>query len=94
MRFQLGRLMMTPGAMDALRESGESPMDFVDRHANGDWGEVDTEDAEANEDALRTGARLFSVYRTKRGVKLYVLTEAGGDAGTRSHTTLLKPEEY
>jgi len=87
--FSLGRLVATPGALAAIEQSGQTPDDFLHRHAAGDWGEVPTEDARANEDALATGARLLSSYRTSRGTRIWIITEAD-----RSATTLLLPEEY
>ena len=65
------------------------PSTFLDRHARGDWGEVDVEDQQANQDALLHGERLLSAYRTSAGVRLWVITEAD-----RSATTILLPEEY
>lgn len=87
--FPLGQIVATPGALDALKDSRESPLDFIKRHASGDWGEIDVEDREANEQALMQGARLFSAYRTQKDAKVWVITEAD-----RSATTLLLPEEY
>lgn len=87
--FPLGQCVATPGALEALSQAGQSPKEFLDHHARGDWGEVCLEDAEANNDALRHGERLLSVYRTSLGVKLWVITEAD-----RSATTVLRPEEY
>jgi hypothetical protein len=88
-KFRLGKLVATPGALDALTEARQSPMEFVARHLKGDWGECCEEDRQANEDALRNEARIFSVYRTAKGVKLWVITEAD-----RSSTCILLPEEY
>ncbi len=88
-KFPIGKLVSTPGALAALTEAGQSPMQFVSRHIVGDWGDCCPEDLEANEDALRNGDRLFSVYRTAKGVKLWIITEAD-----RSSTCLLLPEEY
>jgi hypothetical protein len=79
----------TPGALDALASTGENPKSFLDRHVAGDWGEIDTEDQQENQDALRHGERLLSAYRTTSGVRLWVITEAD-----RSVTTILLPEEY
>jgi hypothetical protein len=87
--FPLGQTVATPGALDALASTGEFPQTFLDRHATGDWGEVDAEDQQANQDALRYGERLLSAYRTSAGVRLWVITEAD-----RSVTTILLPEEY
>lgn len=87
--FPLGRVVATPGALAALEASGENPADFLQRHERGDWGEADAEDAGTNERGLRDGSRLFSVYRTTRSERLWVITEAD-----RSSTCLLLPEEY
>lgn len=88
-RCPLGKILATPGAMDALRASGESPHKFIKRHGNGDWGLIDQEDARSNDSALLSGDRILSAYRTATGVKLWIITEAD-----RSATTLLLPKEY
>ena len=88
-KFHLGTLVSTPGALAALTEAGQSPMQFISRHIVGDWGDCDQHDLQANEDALKNGDRLFSVYRTAKGVKIWVITEAD-----RSSTCVLLPEEY
>ena len=88
-KFRIGTLVATPGALDALTDAQQSPMAFVVRHIVGDWGDLDEHDRQANEDALRNGDRLFSVYRTAKGVKLWVITEAD-----RSSTCVLLPDEY
>jgi hypothetical protein len=87
--FPLGQVVGTPGALEALARSGQSPADFLDRHAAGDWGEVDAGDRQANEDALVNDERLLSAYRTKLGERIWIITE-----WDRSVTTLLRPEEY
>ncbi len=88
-RFETGQICSTPGALAAMMDAIQSPMEFVIRHMNGDWGEVCAEDRQANEDALDSNLRLLSAYRTTAGVKLWVITEAD-----RSVTTILLPEEY
>ena len=87
--FRLGHCVGTPGALEALAAAGQIPSMFLDRHARGDWGEVDAEDKQANQDALLHGSRLLSAYRTSAGVRIWVITEAD-----RSATTILLPEEY
>ncbi len=88
-RFPLGRVLATPGALEALEKAGQQPQEFLDRHAKGDWGEVDSQDAKENEISLQRGFRLLSSYTTVAGDKLWIITEAD-----RSATTLLRPEEY
>jgi hypothetical protein len=87
--FPLGRIAATPGSLEALGEAGQMPHEFLDRHARGDWGEVDTADRRENDRSVRQGFRILSAYKTHLGEKLWVITEAD-----RSVTTLLLPSEY
>ncbi len=87
--FPLGRTVATPGVLGALALAGVMPQALLDRHARGDWGELDEEDRRANGQALSTGGRLLSAYALPDGVRVWVITEAD-----RSATTLLLPEDY
>jgi hypothetical protein len=88
-KFQLGQLVATPGALRALEEAGQSPAFFLEKHMSGDWGEVNDEDKRLNDEALVIGERLLSAYRTLKGVKIWIITEAD-----RSSTCCLLPSEY
>ncbi|MGA2620196.1 MAG: hypothetical protein ABSF26_21465 [Thermoguttaceae bacterium] len=89
MKFPLGQLVATPGALKAITEAGQSPEFFLAKHVAGDWGEVCDEDKRANDQALVDGSRLLSAYRTLRNVRIWVITEAD-----RSSTCCLLPSEY
>jgi hypothetical protein len=89
MRFPLGRVTATPGALHALEEAGQLPAEFLDRHVNGDWGEVPEADKQENEFSIEHGFRILSAYTTSAGEKIWIITEAD-----RSYTTILLPEEY
>lgn len=93
-RFSLGQIVATPGALESLAESGQSPAEFIARHAAGDWGIVCDEDNLANDESVKDGSRLLSAFMLKTGVKLWVITEAEDDAGNRAATTILLPDEY
>ena len=93
-KINLGQILATPGALEALTESGQSPADFLDRHCNCDGGEMSDEDCQLNNDALNDGSRLFSSFKTRNGTKIWVITEAADDDGVRCATTILLPEEY
>jgi hypothetical protein len=93
-KFSLGRILATPGALNALQESGQSVQFFLARHVRGDWGEIGDEDKTRNDQALVDGSRLLSAYRTLKGVKIWIITEAADDHGHRQATTCLLPEEY
>src|SRR3954470_3718423 len=88
-KFELGQMVMTPGADLAMRAARQVPPEFLLRHKNGDWGELPPEDVRENEWSLENGARLFSAYQTRTDEKLWVITESD-----RGVTTLLLPEEY
>lgn len=92
--FSLGRVMATPAALNVIAASGDTPAQFLLRHARGDWGRVSREDAQANRRALEDGTRLLSAYDTQRGDRVWVITEASDAAGLRAATTILLPEEY
>ena len=93
-KFALGQILATPGALEALQESGQTPQFFLARHVRGDWGEVCPEDAQLNDQALVDGSRLLSAYRTLKGTRLWIITEAADDGGHRIATTALLPSEY
>jgi hypothetical protein len=93
-KFPLGQVVATPGALEALEESGQTPDFFLEQHASGDWGIVSEEDWALNDQALVDGSRLLSAYRTLKGKKIWIITEAADDNGHRTVSTLLLPEEY
>ena len=93
-KFPMGRIVATPGAFEAMEESGQAPEFFIDRHVAGDWGEVGPADWKLNDVALKNGGRILSSYTTLKGKKLWVITEAMDDEGRREATTILLPDEY
>jgi len=87
--FRLGVVVATPAALDVLYTSGTHPWSLLSRHVSGDFGpELDAEDVQANQDAIRDGERVLSLY-VVAGVRLYVITEAD-----RSSSTILRADEY
>lgn len=91
--LELGKLIATTNFMRRAEDLGEDPellmKTAVARHAIGDWGECCQEDSASNDEALKNGERLLSVYRMKEGEKFWVITE-----WDRSVTTILLPEDY
>ena len=86
--FPLGQVLITPPAEAVLQEAGRTFQEFLDRHASGDWGEIDVDDWNANEDALTSGARLMSVYAVTEKQKVWIITESDRSV------TLLLPNDY
>lgn len=94
--FKPGRVLATPGAIEALERSGQSIWVFLTRHLAGDWGVVDAEDAEANNQSLKDGSRLLSAYILDdvEKTKIWLISEAEDDQGNRAATTATLPSEY
>ena len=93
-KFQVGRLLATPAALEELDKAGQSVHEFLAKHIQGDWGCVCAEDAAANEASIQDGSRILSAYMLKTGEKVWLITEATDDRGQRSCTTALLPSEY
>ena len=93
-KFSLGRIVATPGALEALRDAGQEAGEFLARHVSGDWGDLDAEDRQTNDAALIDGSRLLSAYQTRKGERIWIITEATNEFGLRYSSTILKPEDY
>ncbi len=85
--FSLGQLVATPNALNSI--PNHEIMVALARHTRGDWGTLDAEDRDANENALKHGGRLFSAYHSTQDVKFWIITE-----WNRAVTTVLLPEDY
>jgi hypothetical protein len=57
--FKLGQTVATPGALEAMEQAGITPITLLNRHQRGDWGDLDTEDKQSNDQALPLGNGIF-----------------------------------
>jgi hypothetical protein len=87
--FSLGKIVATPGALDALARASQELAEFLTRHVRGDWGNLSANDLKDNELALSEGNRILSAYWTNLAEKIWIITEAD-----RSSTCIMLPEEY
>ncbi|NUM55777.1 MAG: hypothetical protein HUU46_19220 [Candidatus Hydrogenedentes bacterium] len=93
--FHLGQIVATPGALEALARNTTTGLEYLRRHATGDWGLLSAGDQQANREALQTGARILSSYLLNDETKLWIITDAAmDDSGRRLVTTFLLPDEY
>lgn len=86
-KFHLGNVVGTPNVMELIDEKFAALC--LARHSLADWGNVSEEDRIVNDEALRNGGRLHSVYKDLHGETFWIITEAD-----RSVTTILMPEDY
>jgi hypothetical protein len=87
--FEIGKLVATPGAVEALNRNNQNPIEFINLHIHGDYGDLSKEDEFENDFAINHGLRILSAYTLRDGTKIRVITEAD-----RSATIILLPEEY
>ena len=85
--FELGELIITVQAFNSL--IWEDVENAISRHAKGDWGDLDDEDRQSNDDALTGECRLLSAYVDRKGTRFWIITE-----WDRSLTTVLLPCDY
>ena len=50
--FELGQIVATPGALAALKKAGQQPGEFLKRHANREWGDLDEDGRRENDYSL------------------------------------------
>ena len=86
--FELGAVVITTNAVQFCADHDINPAILIQRHATGDWGDLDSNDVGANERAIALEFRIFSSYKFAVG-KVWVITEAD-----RSSTCVLLPEDY
>lgn len=95
LKFHPGEVVATPAALEAIRASGQTPDLFLGAHLEGYWGlDLDDEDRPLNDEALIDGTRLLSAYKTLRGERIWIITEAEGDDGRRASTAIILPDQY
>lgn len=90
LRFPAGEVVVTAGVDELIQQRRLNPSEYLHRHLNGDWGDLDASDRRQNDEALKSGQdRLHSSYQVAPDLKLWIITE-----WDRSVTTLLLPSEY
>ena len=91
--FDLGKVSITPAALQSIQDSGQEPADFLNRHVHGDWSGLSEVAQQRNAEAVTSGDRIFSTYRTDNGTKIWIITEPA-DEEPRPRTTILLPQEH
>ncbi len=95
--FNTGQIVATRGVYDLTCQNPDFAkfvQKSLNRHVKGDWGDVNNEDKQTNDQALKQVIRLLSAYNDDRFPKngvatIWIITEAD-----RSATTILFPDEY
>ncbi len=85
--FPLGEVVVTLAAQEWLTPA--EVRRALDRHAQGDWGDLDPEDWVLSDHAVVTGKPAVSVHTAGDGIKFGVIT-----GGSRKTTMVMLPERY
>lgn len=94
-KFVLGKQVVgTQGALELLEQCGKNAAEFIQRHLRLEQGDLCDEDHALNAEAVEHGSRILSSFKTAKGKRIWVISEAADDSGQRAATTLLLPEEY
>ena len=89
-KFLLGKVYVTPTAVEALIRNEEELMHLLKRHREGDYGaEMCYDDRVVNEESIKRGDRVLSSYTLKDGTVIWIITSAGWQ-----ETLALVREEY
>ena len=85
-----GRIHVADGAERALREAGIDVRTLLERNASGDWGDIDLEDRESNDEAAIHGGRTYGTYVISPTVSIWVIT----DRFPLKETGVFLPDEF
>lgn len=89
-RFSLGQLVATPNAINSI--PNDEILVALSQHIRGDWGTLDQEDWQANDEAMLHGGRLLSAYFSKQNIKFWIITEA--DHVILGRATTERPKDF
>jgi len=76
----LGRIVASGDALTAIAECGKTTDELLGRHEKGDWGDLDACEREKNEQSLKRGGRLQSIYSLSHHRRIWIITEADRSA--------------
>lgn len=88
-KFNLGQVVITPGANDAIIRTRAMITRYLQMYQNGQWGMVCDEDKQTNDRAVENHERILGAYKLPDDITIWIITE-----WDRSVTTILLPEEY
>ena len=86
--FELGQVAGTQATQALLARHRVDPCVLLERHSQGDWGDLAEVDRQANDLAISAGSFILSAYRIGTH-RVWVVTEPA--LGT---TTIMLPQEY
>lgn len=95
--FKMGQLVATPRINHVMNTDDRFAAEVclsLKRYAVKDWGDLETDDCQVNEDALQNPDDLYLLgsYQTSRG-RIWIITNRISENPGDNATTVLFPEE-
>ena len=95
--FNVGKVVATIGVNNTIKENEQFAREIISalqRYVNKDWGDLDEEDKQTNEDALQYPDDLYllGAYKTCKG-KIYIITNRISETAGGNATTICFPSE-
>ena len=95
--FNVGKVVCTATLNNVMMENKQFAREVVsamERYCNKDWGDLDAEDKQTNEDALQYPDDLYllGAYMTCKG-KIYIITNRASENPGDNVTTVCFPSE-
>lgn len=95
--FNVGKVVATIGVNNTIKENEQFAREIISamqRYVNKDWGDLDEEDKQTNEDALQYPDDLYllGAYKTCKG-KIYIITNRISETAGDNATTICFPDE-
>ena len=95
--FNMGQIVVTRSINDYMNADGKFRMEnltCLERFSNKDWGDLDEEDKQTNEEALQYPDDLYllGAYQTSKG-KIWIITNRISATEVINATTVCFPEE-
>jgi hypothetical protein len=76
LRFEPGRLVATPDALEAMKTEACNPFELLVAHVTGDCEWLDDAQEEANRQALEKGGPILSFFPIARCLGIAIITAA------------------
>lgn len=95
--FNVGKVVVTYGINDKMKESNQFRNEVdeaLKRFCNKDWGDLEDDDKQTNEEALEypEDIYLMGVYKTCKG-KIWIITNRVTETAGDNATTVCFPDE-
>lgn len=95
--FNVGKVVATIRVNNTIKENEQFAREIISalqRYVNKDWGDLDEEDKQTNEDALQYPDDLYllGAYKTCKG-KIYIITNRISETAGDNATTICFPDE-